>query len=102
MLNLEKGSFIGNIVLKRSFQMALMSVKNLSYNKLARHNIFFALLIQFRFLLFCLTAIIVYILILIIIIFIITIDFIILLLLLCFIAVIVITIIVLSVVNVIY
>ena len=27
MLNLEKESFIGNIVLKRSFQMALMSVK---------------------------------------------------------------------------
>ena len=29
MLNLEKESFIGNIVLKRSFQIALMSVKNL-------------------------------------------------------------------------
>ena len=44
---LRKESFIGNIVLKRSFQMTLMSVKNLVYNKLARQNIFFALLIQF-------------------------------------------------------
>ena len=43
MLNLEKESFIGNIVLKRSFQMALMSVKNLVYNKLVRQNIFFLL-----------------------------------------------------------
>ena len=43
MLNLEKESFIGNIVLKRSFQMALMSVMNLVYNKLARQNIFFLL-----------------------------------------------------------
>ena len=40
MLNLGKERFIGNIVLKRSFQMALMSVKNLVYNKLARQNIF--------------------------------------------------------------
>ena len=79
MLNLEKGSFIDNIVLKHSFQMALMNAKNLVYNKLARQNIFFALLIQFRFLLLWLNVIIVYILILIIII---TIDFIILLLLL--------------------
>ena len=46
MLNLEKESFIGNIVLKRSFQMALMSMENLVY-KLARQNLFFALLIQF-------------------------------------------------------
>ena len=52
MLNLEKESFIGNIVLKCSFKMALMSVKNLVYNKLARQHIFFALSIQFRFLLF--------------------------------------------------
>ena len=42
-----KESFIDNTVLKRPFQMALMSVKNLAYNKLARQNIFFALLIQF-------------------------------------------------------
>ena len=41
MLNLGRERFIGNIVLKRSFQMALMSVKNLVYNKLARQNIFF-------------------------------------------------------------
>ena len=40
---LEKESFTGNIVLKRYFQMALMSVKNLVYNKLARQNIFFLL-----------------------------------------------------------
>ena len=40
MLNLGKERFIGNIVLKSSFQMALMSVKNLVYNKLARQNIF--------------------------------------------------------------
>ena len=40
MLNLGKERFIGNIVLKRSFQMALMSVKNLVYNKLVRQNIF--------------------------------------------------------------
>ena len=100
MLNLEKERFIGNIVLKRSFQMALMSVKNLVYNKLARQNIFFALLIQFWFLLFWLTVIIIYILILILII--ITIDFIVLLLLLYFIFVTVIIIIVLSIINVIY
>ena len=49
MLNLEKESFIDNIVLKRSFQMASTSVKNLVYNKLARQNILFVLLIQFRF-----------------------------------------------------
>ena len=49
ILNLENKSFIGNIILKRSFQMALMSVKNLVYNKLARQNIFLVLLIQFRF-----------------------------------------------------
>ena len=40
MLNLGKERLIGHIVLKRSFQMALMSVKNLVYNKLARQNIF--------------------------------------------------------------
>ena len=80
--------------------MALMSVKNLVYNKLARQNIFFALLIQFWFLLFWLTVIIIYILILLIII--ITIDFIVLLLLLYFIFVTVIIIIVLSIINVIY
>ena len=40
MLNLGREMFIGNIVLKRSIQMALMSVKNLVYNKLARQNIF--------------------------------------------------------------
>ena len=74
MLNLEKESFVGNIVLKLSFQIALMSVKNLVSNKLARQNI--SLLYQFRFLLFWLTVIIIYILILFIII---TIDFIILL-----------------------
>ena len=80
--------------------MTLMSVKNLVYNKLARQNIFFALLIQFWFLLFWLTVIIIYILILLIII--ITIDFIVLLLLLYFIFVTVIIIIVLSIINVIY
>ena len=37
---LRKKRFIGSIVLKRTFQMALMSVKNLVYNKLARQNIF--------------------------------------------------------------
>ena len=79
--------------------MALISVKNLVYNKLARQNIFFALLIQFWFLLFWLTVIIIYILILILII--ITIDFIVLLLLLYFIFVTVI-IIILSIINVIY
>ena len=40
MLNLGKERFIGNIVLKCSFQMALMSMKNLVYNVLARQNIF--------------------------------------------------------------
>ena len=40
MLNLEKVRFIGNIVLKRSFQTALMSVKNLVYDKFSRQNIF--------------------------------------------------------------
>ena len=40
MLNLEKERFIGNIVLKRSFQTALMSVKNLVYDKFSRQNIF--------------------------------------------------------------
>ena len=60
---------------------------------------FFALLIQFRFLLLWLIVIIIYILIIIIII---TIDFIILLLLLYFIVIIVIIIIVLSIINVIY
>ena len=40
MLNLGRERFIGNIVLKRSIQMALMSVKNLVYNKLTRQNIF--------------------------------------------------------------
>ena len=64
MLNLEKEGFIDNIVLKRSFQIASMSVKNLVRNKLARQNIFFALLIHFPFLLFWLTLIIIYILIL--------------------------------------
>ena len=100
MLSLEKQSFIGNIVLKRSFQMALMSVKNLVYNKLARQNIFFALLIQFWFLLFWLTVIVIYILILLIII--INIDFIVLLLLLYFVFVTVIIIIVLSIINAVY
>ena len=80
--------------------MALMSVKNLVHNKLARQNIFFALLIQFRFLLFWLTVIIIYILILLIII--VTTDFIILLLLLYLTVIIVIIIIVLSLINVIY
>ena len=99
MLNLEKESFIGNIVLKRSFQMALMSVQNLVYNKLTRqNNFFFALLIQSWFLLFWLTVIIIYILVLIII----TIRFIVLLLLIYFIFVTVIIIIVLSIINVIY
>ena len=78
--------------------MALISVKNLVHNKLARQNILFALLIQFWFLLFRLTLIIIYILILIII----TIDFIVLLLLLYLIFVAVIIIIVLSIINVIY
>ena len=40
MLNLGKERFIGNITLKRSFQMALMSVKNLVYNELSRNNVF--------------------------------------------------------------
>ena len=100
MLNLEKESFIGNIVLKCSLQMALMSVKNLVYNKLVRQNIFFALLIQFWFLLFLLTVIIIYILIIFLII--ITIDLIVLLLLLYFIFVTVIIIIALSIINVIF
>ena len=39
ILNLEKERFIGNIVLKSSFQMAFMSVKNLVYHKLARQKI---------------------------------------------------------------
>ena len=76
-----------------------MSVKNLVYNKLAKQNMFFALLIQFRFQLFWLTAIIIYTLILLIII-IITIAFIILILFLCFIVIIVIIIIVLSIISV--
>ena len=101
MLNLEKESFIDNIVLKHSFKMVLMSVKNLVYNKLARQNIFFVLLVQFRFWLLWLTVIIIYILIVLIII--ITIAFIILLiLLLYFIVIIVIIIIVLLVINAIY
>ena len=49
MLNLGKERFIGNIALKCSFQMTLMSVKNLVYNKLARQNIYIYFLIQFRF-----------------------------------------------------
>ena len=40
MLKLGNKRFVGNIVLKRSFQMALMSVKNLVYNKLVGQNIF--------------------------------------------------------------
>ena len=101
MLNLERESFIDNIVLKRSFQMALMNVKNLVDNKLARQIIFFVLLIQLQFWLFWLTVIIIYIHILLIII--ITIGFIILLLLLLnFIVIIVIIIIALSIINVIY
>ena len=40
MLNLGKERFIGNIVVKCSFQMALISMKNLVYDKLARQNIF--------------------------------------------------------------
>ena len=87
------------MVLKCSFQMALMSVKNLVHNKLARQNIFFALLIQFWFLFSWLTVISIYILILVIIV---NIDFIVLLLLLYFIFVTVIIIIVLSIINVIY
>ena len=39
MLNLEKERFIGNIILKSSFQMAFMSVKNLVYHNLARQKI---------------------------------------------------------------
>ena len=39
ILNLEKERFIGNIILKSSFQMAFMSVKNLVYHKLARQKI---------------------------------------------------------------
>ena len=39
ILNLEKERFIGNIILKHSFQMALMSVKNLVHNKLSRRKI---------------------------------------------------------------
>ena len=66
-----KERFIGNIVLKRSFQMALMSVKNLVYNKLARQNIFCFFLIQFRF------TVIIFLIYIIIIIIIITIIFII-------------------------
>ena len=49
MLNLEKESFIANMIIKRSFQMTLMNEKNLVYQKLARLSIVFALLIQFRF-----------------------------------------------------
>ena len=37
---LGKDKFFGNIVLKRSFQMALLSVKNLVYNNLVRQKIF--------------------------------------------------------------
>ena len=48
MLNLEKESFIGNIIWKHSFQMASISPKNLVYNKLARQNILFVSLIQFK------------------------------------------------------
>ena len=102
MPNLEKESFIANIILKRYFQMALMNVKNLVYNK------FFVLLIQFRFWLFWLTVIIIYMLIIItviiitIIIIIITIAFIILLLSLLYFIIIVIIIIVLSIINVVY
>ena len=40
MLNLGKERFIGNIVLKSFFEMTLMSMKNLVYNKLVRQNIF--------------------------------------------------------------
>ena len=100
MLNLEKESSIGSIVLKRSFQMALMSNKNLVYNKWTRQNIFFALLIQFWILLFWLTVIIIYALIIILII--ITVDFIVLLLLLYLIFVTVIIIIVHSIINVLF
>ena len=39
MLNLGKERFIGNIILKLSFQMALMSVKNTVYSKLAGQKI---------------------------------------------------------------
>ena len=39
MLNLGKERLIGKIVLKRSFQMISMSVKNLFYDKLARQKI---------------------------------------------------------------
>ena len=80
--------------------VGLMTVKNLVYNKLARQNIFFALLTQFWFLLFWLTVIIIDILILIIIT--INIDFIVLLLLLYFIFATVIIIIALSIINVVY
>ena len=78
----------------------IMTMENLVYNKLARQNKLFALLIQFWLLLFWLTVIIIYILILLFII--IAIDFIVLLLLLYFIFVTVIIIIVLSIINVIY
>ena len=37
---LRKREVYGNIVLNRSFQMALMSLKNLIFKKLARQNIF--------------------------------------------------------------
>ena len=40
MLSLGKERFIGNIALKFSFQMALLRVKNLAYNKMVRQNIF--------------------------------------------------------------
>ena len=39
MLNLGEEKFIDNILLKRYFNMALMSAKNLVYNKLARQKI---------------------------------------------------------------
>ena len=46
MLNLGKERFIGNIILKCSFQMALMGIKNLVYNA-GKTNYFFILLMQF-------------------------------------------------------
>ena len=74
-----------------------MSEKNLVYNKLPRQNIFLALLMQFRFLLFWLAVIIIYKFILILIT--VNIDFIVLLLLLYFIFVTVIMFIVVSIIN---
>ena len=66
MLNLGKERRIGNIVLKRSFQMISMSVKNLFYNKLARQKI--SCFISSLVVLFWLTFVIIIIIIIIIVI----------------------------------